>query len=72
MKLIKTAIKKAAKYHSEMNEKLSDLDNPYESIANFLPGGMGYNDLFPKEEDETENKWEMRVQSEIDTIWTNI
>lgn len=72
MKTIEEAIEKATKYHNEMNEKLSDLDNPYESIARFLPSGLGYDDIFPKEEDETENEWATRIESEIDTIWTNI
>ena len=53
-------------------KELKDLDDPYVKIASFLPAGIGYNDIFPKEDGETCHEWSERVQGEINIFWNDI
>ena len=61
---IKRAIKAAKKAYPD----LSEMDNPYERIAEFLPAG-GYGALFPEADGENSFVWAERVEAAIDNIW---
>lgn len=62
--VVEWAIKKAMK----QNHDLADLDNPYERICD----NINVEEIWPKKDDETSHQWSERVESEIDTVWTNM
>ena len=66
--VVEIAIKKAMEYEKSLGSDLAELDSPYERICEYI----NPSDLWPKGDDETSHKWEERVESEIDTVWTNM
>jgi len=64
--IIRKAIMKAQKN----NPGLAEMDNPYERIAQYLPGG--YESLIPSIDDENSFEYSDRVIEIVDSVWMNL
>jgi len=61
---IRLAILRAAEDDVDVWKK----DNPYESLAAYLPCGIVYSDILPIAYDENSHEWGARVEALIDNI----
>ena len=66
--VVEIAIKKAMEYEKNIGGDLSDLDNPYEIISQYI----NISDIWPKDDDETSHQWAERVEFEIDSVWSRM